>query len=353
MRAYLGTYTKGDSQGIYVADFDDASGKLTLTGDVAEVKNPTFLALHPNGRFLYAVTEVSDHEGQPGGAVMAFGIEPSGGLTPLNHQMAGGKGPCHLDVDPVGRCVVVANYTGGSVAILPILEDGRLGPAGEVVQHEGSSVEPRRQAGPHAHSINIDPSGKFAIAADLGIDKLLIYRLDTANAKLPPHDPAFVPTHGGAGPRHLAFDPTGSYAYVINELDSTLIAYRYTASTGTLEPLQTLSTLPGGYEGVNYCADVHVHPNGQFVYGSNREHDTIVIYRVEPGSGELTVVGYESTRGAWPRNFCIDPSGRWLLAANERSDTIVSFAIDPNTGELEATGDVLDVPACVCVKLAT
>jgi 6-phosphogluconolactonase len=248
--------------------------------------------------------------------------------------------------------VLVANYGGGSVAVLPIQEDGQLGAATDVVQHVGSSIHPTRQQEPHAHSITLDPTNRYALACDLGLDQVLIYRFDSAAGKLAPNDPPGAPLRPGAGPRHLAFHPSGRYVYVINELDSTLTVFAWDETRGTLREIHTMPTLPEDFAGKNTCADLHVAPSGRFVYGSNRGHDSIVIFAINAQTGELSYVGHESTRGQTPRNFAIDPTGTFLLAANQRSDTIVSFRINQETGKLTPTGQVTRVPTPVCIKVA-
>jgi 6-phosphogluconolactonase len=237
------------------------------------------------------------------------------------------------------------------VAILPVQDDGRLGEATDVVQHQGTSVNPQRQEGPHAHSITVDPTNRYAFAADLGLDKIMIYRLDLTRGKLQPNDEPWAQVHAGAGPRHFAFHPNGHYAYVINEIDSTLTAFTYQSTNGTLRTVQTVSTIPGDFSGTNYCADIHVAPSGKFVYGSNRGHDSIVTFATDETTGKLTCVGHESTQGRTPRNFTIDPTGTFLLAANQSTDTIVTFRIDQQTGKLLSTGHVTEVPTPVCVQV--
>ncbi len=351
MLVYVGTYTGSGSKGIYVCRFDAATGALTPTGDVAETKNPSFLAIHPNGRSLYAVSEIADYEGKRTGGVAALAIDRrTGGLALLNRQASHGTGPCHVTVDATGRSVLVANYGSGSLAVLPIVEDGRLGEATDTVQHEGGSVNASRQKGPHAHSITLDPANRFAFAADLGMDKVMIYRLDASRGKLAVNDPPWAKVAPGAGPRHFAFHPTAKYAYVINELDSTMTAFACDASTGRLTEIETVTTLPADWKGKNSCADVHVHPSGKFLYGSNRGHDSIAIYGIDPATGRITPRGHTSTRGKAPRNFNIDPTGTFLLAANQDSDSIVTFRIDPASGSLSPTGHELKLPKPVCIR---
>ncbi len=349
---YVGTYTYGKSEGIYVYRMDLNSGELKFASVTKGVVNPSFLAFGPRGHCLYSVCEVSQTEGKPGGAVSAFRIDrKTGKLTPLNQQPSGGAGPCHLCVDRKGNCVFVAHYGGGSVSVLPIGKDGRLGKLSHVVQHHGSSVNPRRQKSPHAHSTNLDPANRFLFVPDLGLDKIMIYRLDLAHGKLKPNDEPWFRVKAGAGPRHFTFHPNGRYAYVINELDCTLTAFAYDGERGRLTEIETASTLPEGFEGENTCADVHVLPSGKFVYGSNRGHDSIVIFAVDEATGKLAYVGHEPTQGKTPRNFAITPMGDFLLAANQNSNTIVVFRIDPRTGKLSPTGQVVEVPTPVCLKM--
>ena len=351
IRVYIGTYTQGDSEGIYVYRLNASSGELKFESKATGVESPSFLALHPEHRYLYAVNAVREVDGKPNGRVSAFGINPeSGELTFLNHQLSGGPGPCHLSVDLTGRYVLVANYAGGSVAMLPIQADGSLGEATDFVQHAGSSVNPDRQEGPHAHSINIDSGNRYAFAPDLGIDKIMIYELDLTQGKLNPNRPPWVQVHAGAGPRHFDFHPNGKWAYAINELDSTMTAFQYDSSGGVLTEIESVTTLPDDFDGTSHCADVHVSPSGKFVYGSNRGHDSIVIFAIDEHTGRLTLVGHESTQGEIPRNFAIDPGGTLLLAANQMSDTVVSFWIDAETGKLNPTGHIAEVPTPVCLK---
>lgn len=348
---YIGTYTGGKSRGIYLLTLDLSTGRLKNLGVVAELKNPSFLALHPSGNFLYAVSEVETTGGKRTGGVRAYAIDRSTGrLKLLNGQISGGRGPCHLVVDHSGRAVLVANYSSGSVASIPLGEDGRLLKPASIIQHKGSSVNPRRQKGPHGHSINVDPGNHFAVAADLGLDQLLVYRFDTRTGKLTPNQPPFARVAPGSGPRHFAFHPTGKFAYVINEMKSTVTAFRYDGQKGILTALQTLSTLPKNFRGNNSTAEVQVHPSGRFLYGSNRGHNSIAIFAIDQKTGRLTPRGHQPTGGKTPRNFGIDPTGRYLLAANQQSDNIVVFRIDRKTGQLKPTGQSLTIPNPVCVK---
>jgi len=349
MRVYIGTYTGAKAKGIYVAEFDSATGKLSTPELAARTSSPSFLALHPNRRFLYAVGETSNLGGKAMGAVRAFAVAAgTGRLGLLNEQPSGGSGPCHLSVDPTGRCVLVANYGSGSVAALPIGGDGNLGEAATTIQHRGSSIDAQRQAGPHAHFITADPAGRFALACDLGLDKVLVYRLDPAKPALAPNDPPAAAMKPGLGPRHLAFHPNGRYVYVISEIAATLTAFAYDAERGRLEELQTLSTLPQDFSGIKSCAEIQVHPSGKFVYASNRGHDSIAVFAVDAGSGKLRFVECQSSQGKTPRFFAIDPTGRWLLAENQDSDTIVVFRVDADSGLLSPVGETVSVGSPVC-----
>ncbi len=350
---YVGTYTHGSgSKGIYLYRLNMADGALTAAGIAAETVNPSFLAADPQQRYLYAVNETMHFMGQPGGGVSAFAIEPStGALTYVNSQNTHGGAPCHVSVEQGGRFVYVANYMGGNVAVFPVHGDGGLLPASDVVQHSGAGVNPQRQEGPHAHSINLDPTNRYAFVADLGIDKVMAYRLDLLQGQLLPHSVPWLEVAAGAGPRHLAFHPNGKYVYLITEMGSTIIACAYDADRGTFTPLQTVSALPENFSGQSTCADIHVAPSGKFLYGSNRGHDSIVSYAIDAETGCLTYVGHTPTQGKTPRNFAIDPSGTYLLAANQDSDTIVSFRIEAASGRLMPTGHVTTVPRPVCVLI--
>lgn len=350
---YFGTYTGEKSKGIHVSRLDPATGALTPPELAAETPSPSYLAVHPNNRFLYAANEVRTFQGKDSGSVTAFAVDRSTGkLSALNQEASAGSGPAHLVVDKSGRNVLVANYGGGSVAVLPVGPDGILKIASAFVQHTGSSVDPRRQKEPHAHSINVDPANRFAYAADLGLDRVLIYRFDPAQGSLVANEPPFAAVRPGAGPRHFAFHPQGRFAYVINEMALTITAFTHDASRGALEELQTVSTLPpdhaaqAGYS----TADVQVHPSGRFLYGSNRGHDSIVVFAIDQKTGRLAHVENESTQGSTPRAFGIDPSGRYLLAANQRSDSVVVFRIDQQTGSLTPAGHTIRVGSPVCVK---
>ncbi len=347
MLVYIGTYTGEKSQGIYRARFDTETGKLSTPELAATTKNPTFLALDPGGKILYAVGETDRFKDQPTGAVAAYRIEPKNGdLSLLNEQSSRGTGPCHLALDMTGKSVLVANYGSGSIAALPVEPGGKLAANAAFVQHSGSSVNSNRQAGPHAHFITVDPANRFALTCDLGLDKVLIYNLDPGQPSLSLNSSA--PVKPGAGPRHLAFHPHSPWVYVINEMGSSLTVFEWELKTGSLKVIQTVSSLPEGFQGHNSGAEVAVHPSGRFVYGSNRGHNSIAVFAVEK-EGKLRLIQHEPTQGKNPRHFSIDPSGKWLLAENQNSDSIVSLSLDPSTGHLKPTGNTVEIGSPVCV----
>ena len=351
---FVGTYTEPEgsqSEGIYVYRMDRSSGQLTFDSVIKGIINPSFLEIHPQQNFLYAVSEVDRFDGQPGGGVSAFNINSASGESVLlNAQSSHGEYPCYVSIERTSRFALVANYSSGSIAMLPIRRDGRLAAATDAIQHSGSSIHPDRQAGPHAHCILPDPTNRFVIAVDLGLDKLLIYRMDLEQGKL--HFHAEVKVHPGAGPRHLTFHPNGQYAYLINELDCTVTAYSYHSEAGMFEELQIVSGLPKDFNGENLCADIHLSPNGKYLYASNRGHDSIVCFLINEDSGRLTYVSHVSTEGREPRNFAIDPGGNFLLVANQKTDTIVTFKIDSETGQLSSSGYQEELSMPVCIKFA-
>ena len=350
---YVGTYTEdgSKSKGIYAYRFDAETGQTTPMGLAAETTNPSFVALHPNGRFLYAVNEVGNYQGPNSGGVSAFSVDlATGKLTLLNEVPSRGADPCYITVDKTGKYVLVANYTGGSIAVFPVLPDGKLGEASAFVQHTGHGTNPERQEKAHAHSIDLSPDNRFAMVDDLGLDELLVYKFDSANGSLTANDPPFAKLDPGAGPRHFALSPSGKFAYVISEMHSTVTAFSNDEKAGTLKPLQTISALPKDFTGQNDDAEIQMHPSGKFLYASNRGSDTITTFAIDPRQGTLTPVEYTPTQGKIPRSFEIDPTGKFLFAENQKSDNIVVFRIDAKTGHLTPTGQVLDVPSPVCVK---
>jgi 6-phosphogluconolactonase len=350
---YVGTYTAegSTSKGIYAYRFDSSSGAVTPIGLAAQTTNPSFLAVNPNHRFLYAVNETADYKGQKSGAVSAFAIDTATGkLTLLNQVASGGADPCYITIDRTGKFVLVANYTGGSVSVFPIRQDGGLDEASSFIQHSGHGTNPKRQEGPHAHSIDLTPDNHFAIVDDLGLDETLIYKFDAAKGSLTPNDPPFAKAVAGAGPRHFALSPNGKFGYVINEMGSTVALFSFDASRGILERVQTISTIPQGFTKQNDDAEIAIHPSGKFLYASNRGHDSIAVFAIDSSSGKLKLLEYVSTKGESPRHFEIDPSGALLFAENEKSDNIVIFRIDARTGHLTPTGITLDVSQPVCIK---
>lgn len=354
MFVYVGTFTgPNQAQGLSVFRLDGASGALSRLFAVP-ADNPSFLALHPQQPYLYAVNSVNDFEGRSSGAVSAYTIDPaSGNLAFLNRVPSNGKRPIHLSVDPSGKWVLVTNITEGNVAIMPIQQDGRLGPLTDVVMHTGNGPNPARQGEPHPHYITADPSGRFGLAVDLGTDRVVVYRLDTALGKLLPNPIPWAQVPSGSGSRHLDFHPNGRWAYVVNELDPTLCVFAFDAERGALQVLQTISTQPDDFRGTNNPAEVFVHPSGRFVYASNRGHDSIVIYAVDAETGRVSTVGWESTRGTPTRNFNIDPTGTFLLAANQDTNNIVTFRIDQESGGLTEVGQAQTAtPVCIVFRRA-
>jgi 6-phosphogluconolactonase len=351
---YVGTYTVGTrSEGVYLIRMDRRSGQLRRVDAVDAGANPSFLALHPNGRVLYAVNELETYQGNATGAVSAFAIaKDTGALTRLNEQPSGGGAPCFVSVDRSGRAALVANYAGGSVALLPIQPDGALAPATSVRQHTGTGPNAERQAAPHAHCILPDPSNRFALAADLGADRVFVYRLDLDGKSLSKVEGSEAVMRPGSGPRHIALHPTLPLVFVANELDSTVGALRFDAERGALSLLDARSTLPADWTGTNYPADIHVAANGRALYVSNRGHNSIAVFSVAESTGALVLDQVVSTDGDWPRNFSLDPTGRWLLVANQRSDSVIVFGRDPNNGRLTPTRQRIALPSPVCLRFA-
>ena len=350
---YVGTYTEegGKSKGIYAYRYDAKTSEITPLGLAAETTNPSFVALHPNGTYLYAVNEVGNYKGPNSGGVSAFSIDPATGkLTFLNEVPSRGADPCYIIVDRSGKYVLVANYTGGSVATFPVLADGKLGEASAFVQHTGHGTNPERQEAPHAHSIDLSSDNRFAMVDDLGLDELLVYKFDAAKGSLTPNDPPFAKVEAGAGPRHFVLRPDGKFAYVVSEMGHTVTAFSNDAAGGKLQSIQTITTLPKDFKGRNDDAEIQVHPSGKFLYASNRGDDSIAIYAIDASKGTLTQVAIVPTGGKEPRSFEIDPTGKLLFAANQKSDNIVVFSIDQTTGNLTPTGKVLEVGSPVCVK---
>ena len=340
---YIGTYTES----VYLVRMDRRSGELLKVGASKAGANPSFLTIHPNGRVLYAVNEVDK------GAVRAFAIErATGALTQLNAQPSEGGKPCYVSGDRSGGVVLIANYAGGSVALLPIQPNGSLGPAAQVVQHTGKGPNAERQEAPHAHCIVPDPSNRFALAADLGADRVFVYGLDVGSKSLRPMKEGDAVMQPGAGPRHIAFHPSLPLVFVANELDSTVATLRFDKARGALSPKATVSTVPADWTGTNYPADIHVAANGRTLYVSNRGHNSIAVFSVAESTGALALEQVISTDGDWPRNFSLHPSGRWLLVANQRSDSVVVFGRDPENGRLTPTRQRIALPSPVCLRFA-
>jgi 6-phosphogluconolactonase len=348
---FVGTYTERESKGIYSFRFDAASFELTSLGAAAETANPSFLAIDPRRHFLYAVNEVQTYKGANSGRVSAFAInQQTGKLSLLNEVASRGADPCYMAFDKTRKYALVANYTGGSVAVFPVQADGRIGEASAFVQHSGSSVNKERQEGPHAHWIETTPDNRFAVAVDLGLDELLVYRFDARTGSLTPNDPPYAKLDLGAGPRHLAFDPSGRFAYVVNELQSTITAFSYDPTRGVFHKLDSISTLPKGFSGASDTAEIKVHPSGKLLFASNRGHDSIAVFSIDPRTGALTLVDHFPVQGKTPRNFEIDPTGKLLFVANQDTNNIVVFRIDTGSGKLTPTGQTLTVPSPVCLK---
>jgi len=337
--AYFGTDTGGASKGIYVSTFDEATGALSQPRLAAAIGNPGFLTMHPGKPIVYSVTGARTADGAWKEDVAAFVMQQDGSLVLLNTRPSEGNGPCHITVDASGRVLLLANYNDGSVASYPIRDDGSLGPAASTIRHVGASVHPQRQAGPHPHGIFPGPTGSHAYAVDLGLDKVVIYRLDAASARLTPNEPAHTATEPGGGPRHLAFHPNGRYAYVNLEITYRVAAHRVDAATGALEGFQVISSLaPGESLEGNSTAEIAVHPNGRFLYVSNRGHDSIAVFAINPEDGSLRFMETTPSGGRQPRHFALSPDGRFLLAANQRSGNVTVLRIDPERGTLAATG---------------
>ncbi|HXE52049.1 MAG TPA: lactonase family protein [Tepidisphaeraceae bacterium] len=348
---YVGTFTGKTSKGIYLLHMDATTGQLSRPELAAIADSPSFLALHPNHKFIYSVNEIDQFNGNRTGSLSSFAVESSSGkLKLLNQQSSGGPGPTHLCIDATGRVVLVANYAGGSVASVPVRADGALDELASIDQRWGTGADKSRQEGPHAHCIYCDPNNRFALSCDLGLDKVFVYRLDPVHGTISPNNSPFATVAPGSGPRHLAFGKSGRFVYVNNEMACTVTAFAYDPDHGRLSEIQTISTLPQGFTGDKSTAEIMVHPSGKFLYVSNRgSANSIAVFRIDRQTGRLTLVDHTSTQGRTPRGFGIDPAGRWLLAANQDTDNIVVFRIDPQTGRLTPAGVDVQVPTPVCV----
>ncbi len=352
-RIFVGTYSTGDSisKGIYTCLLNSDTGKLTEPTLAIELVNPSFLAVHPTQKFLYAVNELSEGPGKGNGGVTAMTINADGTLTKLNDQPSFGGSPCHCNVDATGRTLLIANYSGGNVVAYPISADGKLGEATSNIHHEDPTRENAAELQPRAHSINLSRDNRFAYAADLGLDKIFIYKLDAEKSTLSPADPPSASVTLGGGPRHFAIHPSGNFAYTNNETSMVATAFERDAKTGALKAIQDITTIPDGYEERKSTAECLCHPSGKFLYVSNRGPDSIAVYSINQKTGLLTWVENKPTGGREPRNFFIEPGGKWLLAENQNSDSIHVFAIDQKTGALTPTGDSIKVGQPVCIRM--
>lgn len=349
---YIGTYAKPEANSIFLYRLNPESGELTRVKAFKAGANPSYLTLTPDKRFLYAVNEIGEFYGRKTGAVSAFAVDAkTGDLTLLNQQATGGGAPCYVSLDKTNKLLLVANYSGGNVIAFPVQPNGSLGNFTALQQHLGKGPNAKRQDGPHAHCVISSPDNQFVFTVDLGIDKIKNYRLDTKQGNFIPNPGADFSTRPGAGPRHLTFHENGKYAYLINELNSTITALSYNSSTGIFTEMQTISTLPVNYTGESFCADIHVSPNGKFLYGSNRGHDSLVVFSINHSTGKLSFVEHVPTQGKWPRNFGFDPSGGFVLVANQNTNNIVTFRADSKTGKLTPTGHSVEVPSPVCVQV--
>ena len=362
--AYVGTYTSGESEGIYVFEVDSNTGSLKLIGAAGAVskttggsfeklRNPSYQVLSSNFEYLYSVLEIQSYGNKENGAVAAFKIDKETGIPQfINCQSAGGKAPCHISTNKAGTYIFAANYADGTAAVFPVLEDGSLSEASCVITHQGFGPNKERQEKAHTHFVSLTPDEKFLCAVDLGIDRIMVYRFDNATGKLYPALHPEVVIRPGSGPRHIVFHPSGEFAYLINELSSDIVSFEYSSEDGSFSELQYISTLPEGYNDINYCAAIHVSDDGQYLYGSNRGHDSIAIFKIDSLTGKLALIDIVSTFGSFPRDFQIEPSGKYLYVANQNSNTIVTFRIIPETGIIEATGDIVTTPSPVCIKFA-
>ena len=342
---YFGTYTRGASEGIYVSKLDNESGALSVPQLAAKIDNPSFLAVHPSNKFLYAVTESSKDKS----VVTAYVIGEDGSLRQLNSQPAKGAAACHVSVDASGKTLLIANYAGDNCASFPLADDGSI-KAGNYYQHSGSSVHPKRQKGPHPHSINVDPQNKRAFVADLGIDKIVVYNMDAEKGTLEKH--SALSMKAGGGPRHFSFHPNGKFAYSNLEMTREIVAMTYDSKAGTLKAIQTLSTLPKDAPAKGSTAECLVHPSGKWVYVSNRGHNSVAVFSINQSSGKLTMVEVEATQGEIPRGFGISPDGKFLIAGHQKTDKVTVFKINQDTGALDFTGNTVNVNAAVNVRFA-
>ena len=349
---YIGTYTNRNDEGLYVCSFDSEKGRLTAPKLAVELLNPNFIAISPNNLFLYTVGDSNSSDSLENGCVNSFSLcRKTGNLSPIKQVSSYGKTPCHITIDKTGKYALVSNYTTGSLAVFPISDDGHLSEPATVIQHTGSSIDPSRQTGPHIHSITLDGSNRYALAADLGQDKIFVYHFDQDNGTLKPSDMPYIPIEPGSGPRHFTFGPSGNYAYIVNEMSNTITAFKYDQDSGILNDIGTIPTLPADYKGQSYTSEIQTSPSGKYLYTANRGHDSIAIFEINSKNGKLALIDIQTCGGKWPHHFCIDPTGKWLLIANERSDKVSLFRIDPTTGMLNETSNSPTVPSPACIKL--
>ena len=348
---FVGTYGMGLDGGIFFCRLDLKSGEISLIKENKGIDNPSFITIDSSNRFLFAVNEVERAEDYSGGFISSFTVKKDdGSLKLINKQPTLGGSPCYVGIDPADKFLLVTNYSGGSIIVFPILDGGNIGQNISFIQNTGHSINPDRQKSPHPHSIFLSPDSHFTFVPDLGLDKIFIYRFDQESGRLSSNPIPSVSLNPGAGPRHFTFHPDLKLAYVINELNSTITGFRYKPMNGKLTAIQTIGTLPEGFQGESYCADIHIHPDGMFLYGSNRGHNSIACYSIDQSKGKLEMIGCASTQGDWPRNFAIDPTGQYLLAANQRSNNIITFSINKETGKLIPTGFPIEINQPVCIK---
>jgi len=349
INAYIGTYTSGESTGIYMLQMDGKTGSLLSARPAAEIRNPSYLTLSRDAKVLYSVMETDEYNGMPEGAVGAFSIDAAGRLSLMNIRPVQGRSPCHISTDQCNRHLFAANYKDGTVSVFALQADGSIGAITSVIRHSGSGPDRNRQEKAHAHFVSLTPDEKIVCAVDLGIDKIMLYRYNQDGILQPAAHP-FVKLRPGSGPRHLAFHPNGRFVYVVNELSSDVAAFRYYAAEGIFEELQYISSLPSGYTGISYCAAIRVSKNGKNVYVSNRGHNSITTFHVNEESGKLEWVGCTPSGGDYPRDFAIESTGKFLLAANQNSDNIVPFILSEQTGKPEPIGDPITIPNPVCIR---
>lgn len=349
---FIGTYTDSGGKGIYVYQFDRADGSVKLVETAGDLESPSYLAIHPDGKYLYSVNRGKIVPDKNWGSVSAFSIDSgSGRLEHLNDQPVYGVEACYISTDTKGRLAFVANYSTGNVVVFPLKGDGSLGTLSDTQQHTGSGGDPARQKGPHAHCAFVSPDDKHLYVVDLGIDRVKTYEIDYTREKLIPKPNCDGITKPGTGPRHITFDQKGRYAYVIEELASSITVFQRDPDSGALHPIQDIATIPDDFKETNYCADIHIEPSGKYLYGSNRGHDSLAIFNIDPENGTLEKSGYQTVFGKWPRNFLIDPKGEYIFVVNQNSDNLVIFKLDSSTGNLEKISDDTAIPKPVCVKI--